>query len=79
MVVVEHARKHIGSEISCEVTSLVQTASGRMLFARYLPPSRSQERQAVEPAAESDAEVDPSPRSPEPETVEETANAGSPE
>lgn len=58
MVVVEHARKHIGSEISCEVTSLVQTASGRMLFARYLPPSRSQERAAVEtlPAAAPEAE-----------------------
>lgn len=35
MVVVEGARKYIGDEIVCEVTSLVQTASGRMIFARF--------------------------------------------
>jgi hypothetical protein len=44
MVVVENARKQIGNEIFCEVTSLVQTASGRMLFARYLPAARASER-----------------------------------
>ena len=34
MVVVDSARKHVGKIVTCEVTSLVQTASGRMIFAR---------------------------------------------
>jgi uncharacterized protein YacL len=50
MVVVDGGRKHIGTEIVCEVTSLVQTASGRMLFAKHLPNPRSQESEAVVPA-----------------------------
>lgn len=64
MVVVENARRHIGSEVLCEVTSLVQTASGRMLFARHLPASRSQERPAVAeptPEAASSAKSDAAP------------------
>ncbi|HIB68773.1 MAG TPA: TRAM domain-containing protein [Phycisphaerales bacterium] len=35
MVVVDNARKKVGREVECIVTSLVQTASGRMIFARY--------------------------------------------
>ena len=35
MVVVDNARKKVGREVECVVTSLVQTASGRMIFARY--------------------------------------------
>ena len=34
MVVVDGAKKKIGKTVICEVTSLVQTASGRMVFAR---------------------------------------------
>lgn len=34
MVVVDGAKKKIGKTVMCEVTSLVQTASGRMIFAR---------------------------------------------
>ena len=34
MVVVDGAKKKIGKTVVCEVTSLVQTASGRMVFAR---------------------------------------------
>lgn len=34
MVIVENARKKLGKYLDCEVTSIVQTASGRMLFAR---------------------------------------------
>lgn len=40
MVVVENSRKQIGSEVVCEVTSMVQTASGRMIFARVSPSER---------------------------------------
>ena len=40
MVVVENSRKQIGSEVVCEVTSMVQTASGRMIFARISPSER---------------------------------------
>ena len=36
MVVIEGARRHIGADVHCDVTSLVQTASGRMVFARYI-------------------------------------------
>ena len=55
MVVVENARKHVGNEIVCEVTSLVQTASGRMIFARFTskdaPATRAPEA-PVEPQEE---------------------------
>ncbi|MFA5507991.1 MAG: PIN domain-containing protein [Vulcanimicrobiota bacterium] len=48
MVVVDGARKSLGKSILCEVTSLVQTASGRMIFARLSPESKP------EPAGESE-------------------------
>lgn len=35
MIVVERARKHIGQNVIAEVNSIVQTASGRMVFARF--------------------------------------------
>lgn len=41
MVVIEGARRLIGQEITCEVTSVVQTASGRMLFARFNHPAQA--------------------------------------
>ncbi len=34
MVVVEHAKSHIGKEVEVEVTRNLQTAAGRMMFAR---------------------------------------------
>jgi uncharacterized protein YacL len=34
MVVVERARDAIGSEIAVQVTSVLTTANGRMVFAR---------------------------------------------
>lgn len=37
MVVVDAARKKVGSTVNCLVTSIVQTASGRMVFARFDP------------------------------------------
>lgn len=50
MVVVEGARKHVGLEIVCEVTSLVQTASGRMIFSKLVQRATS-EPEAQEPVA----------------------------
>jgi len=35
MVVVEHARDHIGQELEATVTSTLQTSAGRMIFARF--------------------------------------------
>ncbi|MCA9050603.1 MAG: TRAM domain-containing protein [Planctomycetaceae bacterium] len=34
MVVVEHARQHVGEEIAVQVTSTLQTSAGRMIFGR---------------------------------------------
>jgi uncharacterized protein YacL len=37
MVVVEGGRPHLGEEIEVEVSSVLQTPSGKMLFARPTP------------------------------------------
>ena len=53
MVVVDNARKKVGREVECVVTSLVQTASGRMIFARYessKPRPTSEEAEALDEA-----------------------------
>ncbi|MDD2415040.1 MAG: PIN/TRAM domain-containing protein, partial [Eubacteriaceae bacterium] len=34
MIVVENGRRHIGEDIAVTVTSILQTAAGRMIFAR---------------------------------------------
>lgn len=52
MVVIENGRKRTGTEITCEVTSVVQTASGRMLFAKYV--------NSTEPSAEARKIEEPS-------------------
>ena len=36
MVVVDNAKKHIGEHIDLEVISLLQTSSGRIIFAKKL-------------------------------------------
>lgn len=66
MVVIENGRAHIGSTVDCEVTSLVQTSSGRMIFARYVSTPA-----AVLPAP---APVEPK----EPEHSEESPEADLP-
>jgi uncharacterized protein YacL len=33
MVVIENARRHIGREVEVSVTSVLQTAAGRMIFS----------------------------------------------
>ncbi len=53
MVVVEGGRKHVGAEIVCEVTSLVQTASGRMIFSKLI--------QKATPSSETTPAIEPSP------------------
>ena len=37
MVVVEGARGRVGDTVRAEVTSVLQTNAGRMIFARILP------------------------------------------
>ena len=54
MVVIDGARKKVGKQVVCHVTSLVQTASGRMIFARYDQSKKKKEN--VDPGQESSAE-----------------------
>ena len=35
MVVVENGREHMGDEVTAQVTSVLQTSAGRMVFARF--------------------------------------------
>lgn len=37
MIVVESGRDHIGKEIKINVTSVLQTSAGRMIFGKYVP------------------------------------------
>jgi uncharacterized protein YacL len=46
MVVVEHARDRIGSEVSVSVTSVVTTANGRLVFGRTAGDERPRRRAA---------------------------------
>lgn len=36
MVVVDNAKKHIGEHVDLEVVSLLQTSSGRIIFAKKI-------------------------------------------
>jgi uncharacterized protein YacL len=38
MVVVEMGRSRLGSEVKVEVTNVIQTSTGRMVFARLATP-----------------------------------------
>lgn len=58
MVVVEDGRRHIGSTIGCEVTSLVQTSSGRMIFARVQSEAEVAENGKI-PTSEDSDEAEP--------------------
>ena len=46
MVVVDNARKMIGKTIDVVVTSVLQTTAGKMIFGRFIDPSRSRRRSA---------------------------------
>ncbi|MCC6415060.1 MAG: TRAM domain-containing protein, partial [Opitutaceae bacterium] len=39
MVVVENAGQHIGRSVMAEITSVLPTAGGKMVFARYAGPT----------------------------------------
>lgn len=53
MVVIEEGRRHIGDAVVAEITSVVQTAAGRMFFARYRGrPGRQEPVSGEQPAAE---------------------------
>lgn len=42
MIVIEGARRHVGDEIDITVTSVIQTAAGRMIFARPTDARKAQ-------------------------------------
>lgn len=64
MVVVERGRPHIGHEVITEVTSVMQTATGKMVFSRFrhLAEPESNEVMAAVPTSE-DHEAVPMPSS----------------
>ncbi len=47
MVVVQDGRAHVGTEVDAEVTSVLQTSAGRMIFARHLAKDTSASESAV--------------------------------
>jgi uncharacterized protein YacL len=62
MVVVEHARDHIGEDVEVNVTSVVTTANGRLVFGRIAgaePPPPSTRRRTPAPEAPTPASVPP--------------------
>ena len=61
MVVVERAREHVGSELPVQVTSVLTTANGRLVFAR--PSEVAEPVDAARPAPSS-ARPSPRPDSP---------------
>lgn len=50
MVVVEHANKQIGQAVEVEVIRSLQTAAGRMMFAKPVTSASSKPRQEIKPA-----------------------------
>jgi hypothetical protein len=49
MVVVDHARKMIGRSVDISVTSVLQTASGKMIFGKMDENGKSPEGQRPTP------------------------------
>lgn len=41
MIVVEGGRDHLGKEVKINVTSVLQTSAGRMIFGKYMPDGQS--------------------------------------
>jgi uncharacterized protein YacL len=50
MVVVDHGRKHVGQTVDVTVTSVLQTAAGRMIFARLKPDANGRRAPQGQPA-----------------------------
>ena len=40
MIVVEGGREYIGRMVDIDVTSVLQTSAGRMVFGRYIGPKQ---------------------------------------
>ena len=57
MVVVDNARKRVGKFVTCNVTSVVQTASGRMIFARYESKQQSSSPEQSQEESEQKGQV----------------------
>ena len=51
MVVVDHARRMIGRAVEITVTSVLQTASGKMIFGKLDDWRRGQKRSVVSPSS----------------------------
>ena len=71
MIVVERGRKWVGKSVLAEVTSVVQTASGKMVFARF-----RQLAQASSEVPTDSGEVDLSPKSSAPKVNGNIAKSG---
>lgn len=69
MVVIEDGRRHIGEHADVEVTSVVQTAAGRMFFARYKARGNRGDNAFDDP---------PPVNSDRPDKSEKNGNGGSP-
>ena len=48
MVVVDHARRMIGRQVEISVTSVLQTASGKMIFGKMDDPGRMEGTRGIE-------------------------------
>lgn len=58
MVVIENGRMYIGKKITAEVSSVLQTTAGRMIFARALASVTPQNQQQAEDSAEGQDSVE---------------------
>ncbi len=74
MIVIEDGRRHIGEHSLVEITSVVQTAAGRMFFARYRGRSGRADN-PLEDLAGSDSGLDSGKAQEAPAASQETAPA----
>lgn len=78
MVVVEHASKLIGKTVEVEIIRSLQTAAGRMMFARLVeqreqPPQKPTGKKPVKPQTQ---EVKPQPKQNKPQQNNQAAKRG---
>lgn len=73
MVVVEHASQYIGKAVEVEFIRSLQTAAGKMMFARIAGSNQKQARQAAAPKGRQPRERQPIQAIPVPPLAEEQA------
>jgi len=73
MVVVEHASAHIGSLVDVEVIRSLQTAAGKMMFARLLKAEQPTPKQKKESSVAPRSRPQPKGRQPEQKKVTKTS------